>query len=129
MNTKHTPGPWHIGSEQDYSVDRYKRNAEWARIRNASGGLIAAVASVHPQGCRKSTDFDTEAANARLIASAPDLLSALEDVELRATQARLASAIGKKSGVKQADFLRGELDRIGQAARAAITKAQEMKTP
>jgi len=62
-------------------------------------------------------------------AAAPALLSALEDVELRATQARLASAIGKKSGVKQADFLRGELDRIGQAARAAITKAQEMKTP
>jgi len=127
MNTKHTPGPWHIGSEQDYSVDRYKRNEEWARIRNASGGLIAAVASVHPHGGRKSTDFDTEAANARLIASAPDLLSALEDVELRATQARLASTIGKKAG--QADFLRGELDRIGQAARAAITKAQEMKTP
>jgi hypothetical protein len=44
---------------------------------------------------------------------------------LRATQARLASAIGKKSGVKQADFLRGELDRIGQAARAAITKANQ----
>ena len=75
--TGHTPGPWHIGQEQNYSVDRFKRNAEWARIRNAENGLVATVESVHPKGKRQSKDFDIEAANAALIAAAPDLLAAL----------------------------------------------------
>lgn len=104
MNTKHTPGPWKVYQE------RFVEGADKSPVVNMG----------HP-------DNEQAKANAALIASAPDLLSALEDVELRATQARLASTIGKKAG--QADFLRGELDRIGQAARAAITKAQEMKTP
>jgi len=122
MNAKHTPGPWHIGSEQDYSVDRYKRNEEWARIRNASGGLIAAVASVHPQGCRKSTDFDTEAANARLIAAAPDLLAALADI------VQLHN-LGIFREAEHVSLTGSDWPERLQAARAAITKAQEMKTP
>ena len=107
MNAKHTPGPWI--AEDDQSI--YAADGDGRR-------LIAECHAGHKE---------ERAANARLIAAAPDLLAALEDVELRATQARLASTIGEKAG--QADFLRGELDRIGQAARAAITKAQEMKTP
>lgn len=122
MNAKHTPGPWHIGSEQDYSVDRYKRNEEWARIRNASGGLIAAVASVHPQGGRKSTDFDTEAANARLIAAAPDLLAALADI------VQLHN-LGIFREAEHVSLTGSDWPERLQAARAAITKAQEMKTP
>jgi hypothetical protein len=80
-DAKHTPGPWHIGRENDHSADRWKRNAEWARVRDEAGGLIAEIASVHPKGGRKSCDFDIEAANARLIAAAPDLLAALKAVE------------------------------------------------
>jgi len=72
--SEHTPGPWHIGNEQNYSVDRYAKRAEWSRIRSANGGLIAKIESVHPKGKRQSVDFDIEAANARLIAAAPDLL-------------------------------------------------------
>ena len=73
MKTKHTPGPWHIGREADHSSDRFNRNAEWARIRGVDNGLIAKIESVHPNGKRQSKDFDIEAANARLIAAAPDL--------------------------------------------------------
>jgi len=57
----------------------------------------------------------------------PDLLAALEDVELRCTQTRIASNIGKKSGLKQADFLRRELERIATAARTAIAQVKAVK--
>ena len=46
------------------------------------------------------------------------LEAALVDTELRCTQARIASTIGKKKG--KDDFLRNELERIAQHARAAI---------
>ena len=71
----HTPGPWKIGCEQNHSVDRWKKNCEWSHIRNGNGGLIAKVESVHPKGKRQSTDFDIEAANARLIAASPTMLT------------------------------------------------------
>ena len=77
---KHTPGPWCKGNEQNHSVDRYSKNAEWARIRDINGCLIAKIESVHPKGQRKSVDFDIEAANADLIAAAPDMLEALKYV-------------------------------------------------
>lgn len=72
---------------------------------------------------RCGTSFDRDAP-ARLIATVSELLAALEDLELSTTQARIASTIGRKSGQKQADFLRSQLERIGIEARAAINKAQ-----
>ncbi len=55
----------------------------------------------------------------------PDLLAALADVELRCTQARIASTIGK--GKDRTDFLRGELERIAKCARAAIARIEGAK--
>ena len=60
----------------------------------------------------------------RLSAAAPDLLAALKELELSTTQAQMASRIGIKSGQKQADFLRRQLEQIGLEARAAINKAE-----
>jgi hypothetical protein len=54
--------------------------------------------------------------------AAPDLLAALEDSELRMTQAILASGIGKPQN--RTDFLLGELERMRDTARAAIAKAK-----
>lgn len=53
------------------------------------------------------------------------LKSVLKDIELRATQDRIASNIGKKN---QTDFLRGSLERIGKVARTA-TDASNLGTP
>ena len=75
---KFTPGPWHIGREQDHSADRWKRNEEWSKIRGIDNGLITTIESVHPKGKRQSMDFDIEAANAQLISAAPDMLQALK---------------------------------------------------
>ena len=50
-----------------------------------------------------------------------ELVAALLDVELRCTQARIASTIGK--GKDRTNFLRGELERIAGQARAALDKA------
>jgi len=103
MSAQHTPGPWHIGRESNHSADRWARRGEWARIRGENDGLIAKVESIHPKGHRKSADFDTEAANAALIAAAPELLEALELIEA--------------SGTNDAEILR-------RYARAAIAKAR-----
>ena len=60
MTDKHTPGPW-----------RQVRHTVWAGPPNTANGPIAETS-----GCT----FDEGEANARLIAAAPTLLEALEDV-------------------------------------------------
>lgn len=57
------------------------------------------------------------------------MLNALSEIEIRLAQAQMASTIGKRSGQKQADFLRGELDRMADVARKAINKALGVSTP
>lgn len=66
--SKHTPGPWNIAQE---SIDK-----EW-HIVTASGGRI--MANVHIEAGN-----EMDAANARLIAAAPDLLAACKDVARQA---------------------------------------------
>lgn len=82
MSAKHTPGPWKIRAERYRFIHVY-----------SSGGGIAHLDTVDGEG----------AANARLIAAAPDLLdvamSVLERVEMpqsliAAAQAAVAKATG-----------------------------------
>ena len=64
MNTKHTPGPWIIGTPPP--------SGEQTIGSGSAGGVIVAVAT---------TGVDMEAitlANAHLIAAAPDMLEALK---------------------------------------------------
>ena len=49
------------------------------------------------------------------------LLAALLDIELRCTQERIASQIGRRKG--KDEFLRGALERISQRARKALEDA------
>ena len=42
--------------------------------------MIAEVKTIHKRGQRERGDFQEEEANARLIAAAPDMLKALEDL-------------------------------------------------
>ena len=59
---------------------------------------------------------------ADIIAEHDALRAALENVELRVTQAIIASGIGSKKD--RTDFLRGELTRIAEHTRAALSKGQ-----
>ena len=87
--SKHTPGPWHIGAPPP--------NGE--QTIGTQQGLMVAVATT-------GSGVPTEA-NARLIAAAPDLLSALQVAELvlreRGLQCigeykQIESAIAKATG-------------------------------
>ena len=69
---KHTPGPWHTGN-----IGR--KGIGWCTIFNDTTPIARAL-SLHKKGERKSGDFDIEAANARLIAAAPELLEALREL-------------------------------------------------
>jgi len=61
----HTPGPWRVGeNDRNDQPTVYGENEAW---------LVAVV----PHGCLGSMEA-TAAANARLIAAAPDLLDAAE---------------------------------------------------
>lgn len=57
MKTKHTPGPWIVGTFPTGASD----------VRSADSEI-----------CLCKSDFEDNQANARLIAAAPDLLEALE---------------------------------------------------
>jgi len=93
MNTKHTPAPWNISSANLYAV-------------NARG---RGIATAHGTDDVNYSDFfpptEEAAANARLIAAAPDLLEALERL------CRVASV-----------ELTGKRDDVLDQARAAIAK-------
>ena len=71
MNTKHTPGPWFISKNQ-WSPNKRYLNGETFTVP-MSGACTAVIVG---QGC----DIFEQESNARLIASAPDLLAMLERV-------------------------------------------------
>jgi hypothetical protein len=114
--TKHTAGPWQMDSRH------------YPNSFTISAGEVL-ICQVDHWGKRQS-DLTAELkpegqaeANAHLIAAAPDLLAALEDIELRATQAKLAHDIGRPKLARQVDFLLGELARLQDVARNALAKA------
>lgn len=96
MKTKHTPGPWSISKISNLRID------------NSNGEIVCALLYATTDG---QITPETEA-NAKLIASAPDLLEALKD----AYQVLLAR--GKLLGL---DDQGPVMDKV----RAAIAKATE----
>jgi len=73
---KHTPGPWKQGKSGGISWYNIYANNETVRV--------ARVFDPSPAPNHKAEGFEIEEANARLIAAAPELLEALEEI---ATQA------------------------------------------
>ena len=65
MTQKHTPGPWHLGQDRNYEAALVAENGE----------TVARAAWTGGSGCELEID---KAADARLIAAAPELLEALE---------------------------------------------------
>lgn len=116
MNAKHTPGPWTV-SDSDH-IDR-------CYVTDGNGPGNGPIAKIIRRGAPWSSEAGRKAdlANARLIAAAPALLEALEIVELRTTQTRIASRIGKRGSLAVVIFLLGQLESIGADARAAVNAA------
>lgn len=93
MEKKHTPGPWK--AQTHISLDRME-------IRDANGRRIAECAMDFPMSAK------THDANASLIAAAPELLEALQEIvtaadgegwsQLDASFTKARAAISKASG-------------------------------
>jgi len=109
MNTKHTPGPWHVG---DLAAPNLAgRNA---LVYAPSGYAVADAKIFH---CKFGVP-EMEA-NARLIAAAPDLLEALEAIRARIDGEWDNPALVKFGG------LRDTKEDIHALATEAIAKATE----
>lgn len=107
IETKHTMGPWHIGYYGEMERPIIKRGAlSLAEILSLSDG---------PKS-RAQVE-----ANARLIASAPDLLAALKE-----THGALVAALQvlAECDAIKADDLKSVPDGGGYRARAVISKAE-----
>jgi len=108
MNTTHTPGPW--------KHDRmFLGNAKDRRT-----GFIVNGPDMEPLPiricdirCSPESPFAVSKANARLIASAPDLLAALE---------RFLSAVSVAEELEEIQA--GTFEETSEQARAAIAKAK-----
>ncbi|MEN6384599.1 MAG: hypothetical protein ABFD79_05320 [Phycisphaerales bacterium] len=74
-NTKHTPAPWNVGSTcMPKSVDSNYL------IHSANSISIAEVYKPNDKFRCREYNADVSRANARLIAAAPELLQALEEI-------------------------------------------------
>jgi len=114
--SKHTPGPWFVGGSM---IGRGNTDAD--RVSIARVLRRPAVYGGRVQNC-PDTEADAPTtgaeadANGRLIATAPDLLSALEDAEF------LLRKVGNNPGEVAA--MLDSLKRSAKNARAAIAKAR-----
>lgn len=94
-----------------HKVDAYEIGFE--ELAKTSQAMADAMNRDHKTG--KELNPDPE------LTREPTAVEVLKELELRMTQAILASNIGKKN---QTDFLRGELERLKVIARAAIARAE-----
>lgn len=92
-DARHTPGPWK-------AVEAAYNPPGWLWVQNGPGALLA---DVHQN---KNIALDARNANARLIAAAPELLEALQEI--------IAAADGEGWSQLDAGFTK---------ARAAVAKA------
>lgn len=75
MEAKHTPGPWSVGDAGDWRAEHeYSSAYSSMAITEAKGSVVALAVQQDFEG------DDDLAANALLIAAAPDLLEVLKDL-------------------------------------------------
>lgn len=106
---KHTPGSWTVEDKRSLN------DAFWIEVQHPDGYSVS-IAEVR-DGCDEAAELGCMEANARLIASAPDLLEAL--VGLMPKRIDLTNANVPDSMVIPCDITFGEL----RNAAAAITRA------
>lgn len=110
MTTKHTPGPWSVGPIIHYSRDGRAITGDIPSV-SMSGGCRALVVGLGAPGPEC-------AANAALIASAPDLLA--ERDRLTATALELAEALADTALVidDEEEYTTPRNKRLARALRA-----------
>ena len=101
---QHTPGPWSLSP----SFDRVERRVQHGDNPPLVWGIASGINSAHPDHMPRAEQI----ANARLIASAPELLEALEELE------RLTVWVGGQNPVHDA------IESAKRKARAAIASAK-----
>ena len=109
---EHTPGPWRLGYGGGYGQGHIFAEDF------ACGKTSLAAAHFPPDyagGHLSQQAFDLAAANARLIAAAPELLDACTWL------ANVECGVGRAGGAPEP----GEREAAIEAARAAIAKAKE----
>ena len=109
--TAHTPAPWTI--DRDTIQGAPELNGEQPHAAEAT--CVAVVLS-RERGSYRHYPKERAAANARLIAAAPDLLAALERL---ANIADEGAVMRHETGKPAWSFI----DEVKQSARAAIAKA------
>ena len=107
----HTPAPWTLKSQPNCAGDG------WTRIMHGNQ-QIAKITAIHAAGSREAGDFETEEANARLIAAAPELLDALKNALRELEWMDRNALIRARSG---GDYI--EVEHLAEI-RAAILKAE-----
>lgn len=75
MTAQHTPGPWHFSENLRGGAFEIREPDSDAIIADIVDGAHVSSDDGDPE-----IDWETQEANARLIAAAPELLAALEDV-------------------------------------------------
>ena len=108
----HTPGPWFYHDDDERTAQITNSGSGFGRTYGPSGLRIADV---------WATDLPGGAENAHLIASAPDLLAALQTIAHGLTQIRRTL---DGSPPKDAPWAVMALDWLSGDAAAAIAKAE-----
>lgn len=117
MNTKHTPGPWHLIDKGDGLFPSVLIGQFGIPYADNSGNYDR-CGQITVNGCAPSGPHEMHVANARLIAAAPDLLDALRELyEMRSYILNQANKNGRFTANNRHEL-------AFAAARDAIAKAE-----
>ena len=113
---KHTPGPWCVWNFND--------DPRHVAVGPEAGGLaVADIVACNAHGCYTAATEAQGAANARLIASAPDLLAALIDSRNVLSMALPKFGEDSTDNEDSAEDVRGLINRIDDAIAKARGEA------
>lgn len=109
----HTPGPWEVYDAREMA-DEF-----WIRVKHPDGWDVS-LAAVRP-GCDEADDLGDNEANARLIAQAPKMLAALQELVRDDGNAIL----GMKLAVEAIEAATGEYPAIGASCVTSAAPKDE----
>lgn len=112
MDAKHTPGPWHVET-WSYEKSQTRPENEVFTIQTKADAIAQTLLLWRPD--QTPHNRDEEEANARLIAAAPDLLTACEE---------LMKAESMQQGSRSGGTM-GQISTAIDIARAALAKARD----